>query len=320
MIHYSPVEFNGTIHPKSSGHSYNRFKELALRYGDLISVKYQNDVMPYVNKYDCEANRCNTNPIVPFPTKCPVCGTELVFTDKSAYCPNIKCDGRIIARTVAMLQKLNIKGFAESMMMALNIYTFRDIIKVTQEQAAPLIGEINAINFVTAIQNLLHTPTEDYKLMGALGFTGCASATWKLIFKEMTIGEFVHQMQFNPDNLRSALMSIKGIGKNTVDIIFNEWEEFCLDVDAIIKNCNIIDSGLIELKGQIRFTGCRDKQLEEELSSRGYDISGTSGVTKNTTILLVPYEGFSSTKTSKVSPDCIVVPLGEFKDNMDKYL
>jgi hypothetical protein len=156
--------------------------------------------------------------------------------------------------------------------------------------------------------------------MGALGFTGCASATWKLIFKEMTIGEFVHQMQFNPDNLRGVLMSIKGIGKNTVDIIFNEWEEFCLDVDAIIKNCNIIDSGLIELKGQIRFTGCRDKQLEEELTARGYDISGTSGVTKNTTILLVPYEGFSSTKTAKVSPDCIVVPLGEFKDNKDKYL
>ena len=50
MIHYDPVEFYGTIHTKSSGHSFARFQELALHQGDIISVEYVNDVMPYVSK------------------------------------------------------------------------------------------------------------------------------------------------------------------------------------------------------------------------------------------------------------------------------
>ena len=38
MIHYNPVEFYGTIHTKSSGHSYERFNNLGLRLGDIITV------------------------------------------------------------------------------------------------------------------------------------------------------------------------------------------------------------------------------------------------------------------------------------------
>ena len=59
MIHYAPVEFNGTIHNKSSGSSYARFRELALHYGDIIKVTYTNDVICYVESIDCEDNRRN---------------------------------------------------------------------------------------------------------------------------------------------------------------------------------------------------------------------------------------------------------------------
>src|SRR5699024_12286779 len=57
MIHYQPIEFMGARHTKSSGHSYERFKRLSLKIGDVISVEYTNDVMPYVNKMDIERNR-----------------------------------------------------------------------------------------------------------------------------------------------------------------------------------------------------------------------------------------------------------------------
>ena len=53
MIMFDPVEFNGTIHNLASGHSYERFKALALKYGDLIDVTYVNDVMPYVSNHRC---------------------------------------------------------------------------------------------------------------------------------------------------------------------------------------------------------------------------------------------------------------------------
>src|SRR5574344_118629 len=54
MIHYTPVEFFGAIHDKSTGSSLARFKELNLKPGDVLSITYNHDVIPYVNKLDCE--------------------------------------------------------------------------------------------------------------------------------------------------------------------------------------------------------------------------------------------------------------------------
>ena len=73
-------------------------------------------------------------------------------------------------------------------------------------------------------------------------------------------------------------------------------------------------------KKQIRFTGVRDKSLIERLEPLGYDI-GEGGITKSTDILLIPYEGFTSTKTAKaVSYGALLVPIDEFRNNLDKYL
>ena len=116
MIHYDPVEFIGTIHTKSSGSSYERFKSMGLKYGDYINVKYVNDVMPYVSTVDCDSNRNNPNPVYPFIEHCPICGTKLVISEsgKSAICPNMECLGRSVTRMTNMFAKLNIKGFGDS--------------------------------------------------------------------------------------------------------------------------------------------------------------------------------------------------------------
>ena len=98
MIHYTPVEFYGTIHTKSSGHSYKRFMDLGLAIGDVVNIEYTNDVMPYVTKAQIQNNFNNPNPPEPFPTHCPYCGMQLVINEsgKSAICPNKKCPERTI--------------------------------------------------------------------------------------------------------------------------------------------------------------------------------------------------------------------------------
>ena len=63
-----------------------------------------------------------------------------------------------------------------------------------------------------------------------------------------------------------------------------------------------------------------DKDLTIKLIDMGFDASDTAGVTKSTDILIVPYDGFSSSKTSKVGPNTIVVPINEFKNNIDAYV
>lgn len=52
----------------------------------------------------------------------------------------------------------------------------------------------------------------------------------------------------------------------------------------------------------------------------GHDASSTAGLTKKTDILLVPVEGHVSSKTKQAGEHTQIIPVQEFKDNMEKYL
>lgn len=319
MIHYNPVEFYGGIHTKSSGHSYKRFNELGLRKGDLIDVTYTNDVMPYVTKPDIEPNRENSNPIEEFPTTCPCCGTPLIFTDKSAICPNIECKERNNARMENMLDKLQLKDFAGERLQSIGKYSLTELMDLTVDDVK-FLGEINSQKFVSRMNELKTKPIYDYQIVGALGFTGIAQEKWKLILSNFSLQYLLDN--YNKDNFVSTLVAIKGIGPSTAETIKNEMWFFIKDLTRIIEMKNVIPSYGNKNNNSkvIRFTGFRDKALVERLNSMGID-AGEGAVTKKTNILLVPCEGFTSTKTIKAEKDNImIVPVDEFITNMDKYL
>ena len=318
MIHYNPVEFYGGIHTKSSGHSYKRFKELGLRKGDIIEVTYRNDVMPYVTKPDIAPNRENTNSIEEFPKVCPCCGTELIFTDKSAICPNIECKERNNARMENMLDKLQLKDFAGERLQSIGKYSLTELMDLTVDDVR-FLGEINSQKFVERMNELKTKPIYDYQIVGALGFTGIAQEKWKLILTNFSLLGLM--TNYNKPGFVETLTSVKGIGPATAETIRNEMWFFIKDLTRIVEMENIITSygNNVETK-VIRFTGFRDKALVERLKSMGFD-AGEGSVTKKTDILLIPCEGFTSTKTAKAEKDNImIVPVEDFIANMDKYL
>ena len=321
MIHYAPVEFLGTIHPKSSGHSYKRFIEMQLKYGDIIEVTYRNDVMPYVTKIDCEQNRQNSNPVIEFPQNCPICGKPITISKsgKTAICTNLKCGGRSLSRMVNMLQKLNIKGFAENTIRELDIYSFVKLMEMPRKYAESRIGSGNADNLITALEQLKREPILDYVIIGSLGFSGCASQVFKLIFSVCTLEEFHDDIVYN-ERLEEVFSNVKGIGQSIINTIYDEYYLFLDDIEYILANFNIINSKDLANRKQIRFSGCRNKQLEEQLNSIGYDANGNGSVTKSTDILIIPYFGYTSSKTSKVSENTLIIPIDEFIKNQDHYL
>ena len=320
MIHYDPVEFYGTIHPKSSGHSYKRFVELGLREGDIITVEYVDDVMPYVTKPINSANMANQNPVVEFIKECPSCGTPLVVSDsgKSIKCPNMACYERNIKRLSSMLQKLNVKDFSEESIRALQRYSLKDLCEITEDEAR-ILGEYNAFKFVEAMKDLKAKPIYDYRVVGALGFTGLAAESWKLIFSQFSLVDIITMTK--EDLIESILNAkIKGIGKITLETIYNEYDFFIGDLRYILNNFNVQMSRGAQLGKSVRFTGVRDKDLMLRLIDMGLDASDTAGVTKSTDILIIPYDGFTSSKTNKVGPNTLIVPINEFKNNIEMYV
>lgn len=323
MIHYDPVEFLGGIHTKSSGHSYGRFKELNLAIGDIIDVTYVNDVMPYVTKpFSGEFREEFAGERYPerFPETCPFCGSTIGFTEGGAgdmaYCTNPACPERKVARLANMMDKLNFKGFAESAIRKLGIGSFTELMTIDDNAVIAALGQAIGTKFIQSRQSFLATPIPDYRLIGALGFTTAATETWKKILKELS---FTYLLSTNALDLANRLKGIKGIGEMTANTIATEISMYYQDIDMIRRlPCVQFTYGINQVS--IRWTGVRDPELEEQLTSMGYDASSKSGVTRNTDLLIVPYTGYSSTKMNKCGPETLIVAIDEFKKNMTYYL
>lgn len=322
MLHYDPVEFIGTIHTKSTGSSLYRFQELKLRYGDMIEVTYVNDVMPYVTKPDCEHNRNNKNPLIEPPVVCPCCGSNLSVSasGKSLICPNRECGGRIIGRASNMLMKLNLKGFAEASIHAMGVYTFKELMELPDDIVIEKLGKGDGMNWIRSVDQFKKNPIYDYQVLGALGFTGIAAKKWKSILFLFTISDLLNTYtKCGAEEFESIIRNVAKAGPVTAETVADEFEFFWEDIVYINQMPNILVSkGSIQGKS-IRFTGCRNKQLVEQLRKEGYDADPDGSVTKSTDILLVPYDGFTSSKTKKMGTGKIV-PIQDFMEDPGKYL
>ena len=325
MIHYEPVEFYGTIHNKSSGHSFARFKELNLKIGDIIDVEYVNDVMPYVTKPENSYNLNNNNEYEKFIEYCPYCGTKLIISEsgKTVICNNKSCDGRKKARMVTMLQRLSFRDFAEASVEMIDIYSFYDLMNLTENDLSAL-GEITTQKLLNRINEIKSNHIKDYEIIGALGFTNMANRTWKLIFEHITLREMmnIYNSKDGKNILFNIFTNIKGIGKQKAITIIDEILYFINDITYILNNINIIDSknNKSENSKKIRVTGFRNKLLEQQLIDMGHDISDGS-VTKDTDILLVPSQDHKSSKVDKaIKYGVKIIPVNDFVDYMENYI
>lgn len=314
MVHFNPIEFIGGIHDKTTGHSLKRFRDLALRLKDVIDIEYVNDVICYVTKPYNSHNLNNQNPIIEFPTHCESCGGEIMMSDSgdSAYCVNMLCPERNIARMTNMLKKLNIKDFGTETVRVLYRIGVRNLAGLfamdisMKEILKTNIGEVNTEKLFSRIQEIRELDFPDYRIIGSLGFSSIASEKWKLIMRHLNLDTLISG---NDETIAAILGPIKGIGPTAIKTIISERPIFIQDLLAIKEQIpDMVPSyGDNTIKPSVRFTGIRDQQLEEAFNKIGYDADGNKPVTGKTNILVVPYAGYQSSKVNKVKPTCLIV-------------
>lgn len=303
---FRPVSFLGTVHDNTTAHSYQRFKQLALRPGDIVIVEYRNEVICYISKDVDPYNSANPNPEIQFPQVCPSCGTPLVFTEKSARCPNFACPERNINRISNMLKKLSLKGFSDRYVEMLKITSFKEFVCYDRNKAISVLGDVMGEKFMQLIQEFNNTVYKDYMIIGAIGFASIAQKNWQTILRKVRIKTII---EAEDEELRNILVGVKGVGPETAKTIVYERKAFMDDLLFIASLPNIEKTfNTVEVSlPQVRFSGIRDTDLENAFNELGFDASGSKGVTNSTVVLIIPFEGFTSSKVRKVTPQCLVL-------------
>jgi hypothetical protein len=218
-----------------------------------------------------------------------------------------------------MLAKLNLKGFGDSMIEAIDKFSLRELINLDMDYLAPRVGSTNAANFMALMEKLKTETIYDYTIIGSLGFSGIAAKKWQNLFSRTTINGIIHL--YEDGHLEEFLKNTKGVGPVTAETICNEMPDYIDDIRYIRDNMpNVIESYGVITGKQIRFSGCRNLLLEQQLFNAGHDADSNSSVTKQTDILLVPYEGYTSSKTKKMPETGVIVPIQDFMSNMEYYL
>ena len=303
MAHFEPVEFFGATHNKTTVHSLKRFNNLRLKRGEKVKLTLNNDVIVYLHKLPAEMQDPGVllGQYEEFPTVCPSCGQPLYESDSgdTAYCTNFICPDRCIARVSNFLAKMNIRDFSDATVRALHLSSPGELFHLDPDKVKDIIGEVLRDKLFQRIEELKSNPYPDYRIIGSVGFSNIAIATWETILQHYEVKRLIEL--HDPDEI-NCLSGIKGIGPKTVQTILHELRFFMWDLQELFSRMNVVYTPLLgnqqEKPRQVVFTGFRDPSVEQQLEKLGFEIK--PNVTNDTMFLVVPYIGFKSTKVDRV--------------------
>lgn len=109
---FEPVFIDGSTIQKATLNNKDFYESMDIAIGDVVTVQKAAAIIPQIIGVQHSSDR----KIVPFPNKCPCCGSTLIkHNDAQAdwFCDNINCKARLVDKIVNYTHMLEIDGFAE---------------------------------------------------------------------------------------------------------------------------------------------------------------------------------------------------------------
>jgi len=231
-----PVQLAGSTVSRASLHNFDEIKRLDVRIGDEVLIMKAAEIIPKVIKVVESSNHAILPEYIP-PTRCPACGSELVEKDGQVglYCSNPDCESLMCAKIEYWASK-------EAM----------DIDKVGPSVISQLYDK-----------KMISNPVDLYKLLPQdlmmLDLIQEKSAS--------NIYMSIQESKTRPLNRLVTALGIRHVGKETADILTNEYSS--LDE---LKNATLDQLSQIEGIGDIIAKSIYDEnnlKLLEELKNLG---------------------------------------------------
>jgi DNA ligase (NAD+) len=254
-----PVPIGGVTVTSISLFNPDVVKEKDVRIGDTVLVERAGDVIPYIVKPLIELRKGTEKKIV-FPTKCPVCGDELVKPEGEAVlrCVNINCKAQVVERIIHFVSKdaMDIRSFGAANIIKFyemgllkdipGIYTL-DYEKISQLEG---FGQRSIDNLKTAIDNSKSQSLN--RLIFGLGIRYVGEATAKTLAKAVD-----HLLDFEKFSLEE-LQNLEDVGIKVAGSIYQFFH--LADNIEMIKKLEKLGVNLKNTKKEVEINGKLDQQ------------------------------------------------------------
>ncbi len=209
-----PVEVEGVTVERATLNNFDYIEKLDVRIGDMVTLIRSGDVIPKIITV-LKQYRSGKERKIERPTKCPVCGSELLDEGKLIKCQNLNCPARVVNSIIyfASKQCLNIEGLGEKIVEQLYeaglVKELEDIYRLKMEDLLKLEGfkEKKAKNLLDAIAR--SKGAECWRFLNALGIEHIGEVASKKICSTYGL-EFI-------DLSKEELMSIEGFGEEMAE-------------------------------------------------------------------------------------------------------
>lgn len=282
-----------------------RFDELNLSYGDEVKVLY--DIIPYVI-VDDNCRKSNTKKIE-FIKNCPICNSELDLDKVMVRCNNPECTSRKLGIVLNYCTTLKIQHIGYNTLQTLYDagllkHGIRSLYKLKKK--ADLIQDIEGFGLLKTKKIISEIEKKrklfDYEFLGSIGIDNLSIKTFKLIFSNIKLIDFLKLIESkNFSLLNELIIKINGLGEAKSNILIDYFKnkdnrkEFFKTIEEI----QLIPSyGKNENKEKIVFSGCRpNDELINYLNNTNYE--ATDSWNNSAKYLVIPTDNYTSSKVGK---------------------
>ena len=211
-----PVEIEGVIVRRATLHNFDEIERKDIRIGDRVTIIRSGDVIPKIIKVLKEFRTGDEKPIER-PTRCPVCGSELLDEGALIKCQNLSCSARVVNAIIyyASKQCMNIDGLGEKIVEQLYdaglVSQIEDLYHLTPEALLKLEGfkEKKAQKLLDAIEE--SKGRECWRFVNGLGIEHIGEVASKKLCEAFGLAF--------PDATKEELVTLEGFGEEMAESV-----------------------------------------------------------------------------------------------------
>ena len=221
-----PVHLAGSVVSRASLHNFDEIKRLDVRIGDTVLIKKAAEIIPKVIKVIRNADNHSELPVYQPPKVCPACGAKLVEKENEVglYCSNPQCAQVVCAKIEywASKEAMDIDYVGPALVKQLYDKKFIsnpvDLYKLTVDDLMQLdlIKEKSASNIYNSIQNSRQRPLN--RIITALGIRHVGKETADILVNEFPSFDAIKNASFED------LCNIEGIGEIIAKSIYEYFK------------------------------------------------------------------------------------------------